>query len=134
MHLSFTHLALITGLAALFFFCTPGKNNCPPISGRWSNREGQVFSFEPNGKGLWLVKFGSRYDTFPIAYRYDCGKKMTTLDLSEFKTGPMAGKTQYGIVEWSGDTLFRLSSEVGTSEEARPQKFDPEHVDKFYRE
>lgn len=134
MHPNFTLPALLAGLATLLLFCTPGANHCPDINGRWSNREGQIFSFDPGGKGLWLVKFGSKYDTFPIAYRYDCGKKTTTLDLSDFKTGPMAGKTQYGIIEWSGDTLFRMSSETGSSEASRPQKFDPEHVDKFYRE
>ena len=81
MRTFFTHLASFAGLAALFLCCNPGKNTCPEINGRWSNREGQVFSFEPGGKGLWLVKFGSRFDTFPISYRYDCSKETTLLDL-----------------------------------------------------
>ena len=134
MHSIFTKPALLAGVAALFLYCTPGANKCPEIKGRWSNREGQIFQFDPDGKALWLVKFGSQFDSFPITYHYDCSKKTNTLDLSDFKSGPMAGKTLYGIIEWTGDSIFRMSSEAGSAEDARPEKFDPEHVDRFYRE
>lgn len=128
-----TRWALFTGLALLFAFCKT-ENNCREITGRWTNREGKVLSFEPDGKALWLVKFGSQFDTFAIRYHYDCGQKMTTLDLSDFQTGPLVGKTLFGIVEWSSDSVFRFDSEPGTSADVRPGVFDNEHVERYFRE
>ncbi|MBN8678320.1 MAG: hypothetical protein J0M29_08850 [Chitinophagales bacterium] len=133
MNQLFTRLAYASGLAALLFSCNT-SDNCRDLTGRWSNREGQILVFEPEGKATWLVKFGSQYDTFAIRYQYDCTQKMTTLDLTEFKSGPLAGKTLYGIVEWSSDTVFRFDAEAGTSPEARPIQFNAEHFERYFKE
>ncbi|HLP93286.1 MAG TPA: hypothetical protein VK168_04580 [Saprospiraceae bacterium] len=133
MNQLFTRLAYASGLAALLFSCNT-SDNCRDLTGRWSNREGQILVFEPEGKATWLVKFGSQYDTFAIRYQYDCTQKTTTLDLTEFKSGPMAGKTLYGIVEWSSDTVFRFDAEAGTSPEARPLQFNAEHFERYFKE
>ncbi len=133
MRQSITHLALIIGVAILLTFCKT-ENNCHEITGRWTNREGKILAFQPDGKALWLVKFGSQFDTFAIHYHYDCTQKTTTLDLSDFKSGPLAGKTLFGIVEWSSDSVFRFDSEPGTSAEVRPPAFDNEHVERYFKE
>jgi hypothetical protein len=133
MNQHFTKWAFFSGLALLFLFCKT-ENNCRELTGRWTNREGQIFDFEPNGKALWLVKFGSQFDSFPISYAYDCKQKTATLDLTDFKSGPMAGKTLFGIIEWSSDSVFRYDSEPGTSSEARPVTLDAEHAGRFFRE
>lgn len=133
MNQLFTHLALFSGLATLFFSCNTEKA-CHGLEGRWSNREGQVLHFEADGKALWLVKFGSQFDSFPIQYRYDCAHKIATLDLSDFQSGPLVGKTLFGIVEWTSDSVFRFDAEAGTSPETRPENFDTEHFERYYRE
>lgn len=133
MNQLFTHLALFSGFATLFLFCKT-EHQCRELSGRWTNREGQILSFQPDGKALWLVKFGSQFDSFPIQYRYDCKPATATLDLLDFKSGPLAGKTLFGIIEWSNDSVFRFESEPGSASEARPKAFNPEHSERFFRE
>ncbi|MCB0533457.1 MAG: hypothetical protein H6574_20960 [Lewinellaceae bacterium] len=112
--------------------CT--DSTCRTLSGRWSTREGQSFYFQENGHGLWLVRFGSKIDTFPMAYRYDCGKQPIELDLSGFETGPLAGKTLFGILEWNSDTSFRFDAEAGTSPTVRPSTFESDQTQKFFIE
>lgn len=133
MHQLFTQWALFSGLATLFLFCKT-ENNCRELTGRWTNREGQVFSFDPDGNALWLVKFGSQFDSFPIRYNYDCKQKTATLDLTAFKSGPLVGKTLFGIIEWSNDSVFRFDAEAGSSSDARPTKFNAEHAERYFRE
>jgi hypothetical protein len=133
MNQLFTHFALFSGLSFLFISCQPGAT-CHELTGRWSNREGQTLSFQPNGKALWLIKFGSQYDTFPITYTYNCKEKIPTLDLSGFQNGPLAGKTLYGIIEWSSDSVFRIDAEPGTSPETRPSTFNSEHSERYFRD
>jgi hypothetical protein len=133
MNQLFTRLAYASGLATLLLSCN-SADNCRELTGRWSNREGQILVFEPDGRATWLVKFGSQYDTFAIRYQYDCTQKTTTLDLTDFQSGPMAGKTLYGIVEWSSDTVFRLDAEAGNSPDARPTQFSTEHFERYFKE
>ena len=133
MNQLFTHLALLTGLATLLLFCKT-ENNCRELTGRWTNREGQVISFEPDGKALWLIKFGSQFDSFPFNYRYDCNQKIATLDWMNFQSGPLVGKTLFGIIEWSSDSVFRFDSEPGTSSDARPKGFHAEHAERYFKE
>lgn len=129
----FTQLAFVSGLATLFIACKT-EDNCRDLVGRWTNQEGQVLAFEPSGKALWLVKFGSQFDTFQIQYRYDCKQDPATLDLSSFQSGPLSGKSLFGIVEWSSDSVFRFDSEPGTSPEVRPTTFNPEYAERYFRE
>jgi len=133
MNQLFTHLALLSGFATLFLSCK-AEYACHELAGRWTNREGQILSFEPDGKALWLIKFGSQFDTFAINYRYDCKQKTATLDLMNFKSGPLAGKTLFGIVEWSSDSVFRFDAESGNSSEVRPSTFNAEHTERYFRE
>ncbi|MBX2893717.1 MAG: hypothetical protein KF734_22570 [Saprospiraceae bacterium] len=133
MNQLFTHLALLGGGALILFCCTP-KKDCRDLTGRWATREGRVLLFQPDGRALWLFKFGSEFDTFPARYQYDCRQKPATLDLSGFQTGPLTGKTLYGIIEWASDTAFRFDAESGTSPEVRPKTFSVEQTQQYFRE
>lgn len=86
MNQLFTQLALLGGAISLLF-CCDSTPPCRELAGQWTNREGQVFLFQPNGKAMWLIKFGSQFDTFPIEYRYDCKQQPVALDLTSFKSG-----------------------------------------------
>lgn len=133
MNQLFTQLALLGGVASFIICCTSAPD-CYELSGRWTNREGQVLVFQPEGKALWLIKFGSRFDTSTIQYDYNCKQKPATLDLSGFQSGPLTGKTLYGILEWANDTAFRFDAEAGGSEEVRPKTFNAEQTERYYRE
>ena len=111
-----------------------GGDTCQPIQGRWSNKEGQAFEFKENGKALWFVHFGSQVDTLTMQYRYNCKKQPPELDLSGFTSGPLTGKTLFGILEWNSDTTFRFDAEAGYGPESRPATFDSDQTQKFFME
>lgn len=133
MNQLFTHLTLLGGVISIFLSCTDAPR-CYDLEGRWTNREGQVFLFQPNGKALSIIQFGSEFDTFPIQYQYDCKQQPATLDLSGFQNGPLTGKTFFGILEWATDTTFRFDGEPGSSPEVRPKTFNLEQTQRFFRE
>lgn len=133
MNQLFTRLALVAGASIFFCRCTTPPD-CFELSGHWTNREGQVLVFQPDGAALWLIRFGSRYDTFPIRYRYDCSQKPVKLDLSDFRSGPLTGKTLFGILEWAGDSVFRFEAEPGSNPEVRPEKFNVEQSERYFKE
>ncbi len=132
----FTRLLWWSVFAGASFFFTGCQfgTDCRDLTGQWTNREGQFFHFQPNGKALWLIKFGSQFDTFPIRYHYDCKQKPAILDLSGFQSGPLTGKTLFGILEWTSDSSFRFDSESGTSPDVRPQTFNVEQTQRYFKE
>lgn len=120
------------GLASLFLACGTGTK-CRDLSGHWTTQEGQDLVFLPEGKALWLTRFGSRYDTNQLEYRLDCTASLVSIDLHNFRSGPHSGITLFGILEWSSDTSFRLRYEPGTQPDVRPAAFDNEQVIQFVR-
>lgn len=126
--------ALIAAVPVLFLTACNAPSSCRELGGRWANREGQSFYFEPGGKALWMVRFGSKVDTFVMEYRYDCKKQPAHLDLSGFQSGPLSGKTLYGILEWNNDSSFRFDAESGISPDVRPATFNTEQTQKFFKE
>lgn len=130
--------ALFTGenLIVLAFLCLvacQSKPACRDISGAWSDREGHDFEFHNDGKALWLNRFGQMVDTVRFAFVLHCETQPASIDLTGFSSGPFSGKTLYGIIEWSADSLFRLCYEIGQQPDCRPKQFDPEQTLKFYR-
>ncbi len=115
-----------------FIHCTDPP--CRSLEGHWTNREGQSFQFQSDGKALWLVRFGSQVDTIAMDYRYDCRKQPAELDLDGFQTGPLSGKTLYGILEWNSDSSFRFDAEAGNAPAVRPTTFENDQTQKFFRE
>ncbi len=122
-------LAVLCAVGALACVSTP---RCPELAGRWTNQEGQDFVFQADGKAMWLVKFGSSYDTAHFLYQTDCKKSPIQIDMHRFESGPYVGKTVFGIVEWSSDSSFRLRYESGTDGYARPKTFDNEQTFQFF--
>ena len=123
---------MAAGLASLFFACGTGVK-CRDLSGHWTTKEGQDLVFLPEGKALWLTRFGSRYDTNQLEYRLDCTASLVSIDLLNFRSGPHSGTALFGILEWSSDTSFRLRYEPGTQPDVRPAAFDSEQDIQFVR-
>lgn len=126
--------AAAIALFALFPLWGCTDTACRELNGRWSTREGQSFYFDKNGNALWLVRFGSQVDTISMKYRYNCQKNPAELDLSDFETGPLVGKTLFGILEWNNDTSFRFDAEAGLGPEVRPVTFENDQTQKFFLE
>ncbi len=72
-------------------------------------------------------------DTMRLTYRYDCSHSPAVLDLTGFDGGPWQSKTLYGIVEWSGDSVFRFCAAAGTESSVRPEHFDQTETVRFFR-
>jgi hypothetical protein len=124
----------LSALFAYFLFLTACQNNvCYDLVGHWNNKEGQSIVFEAGGKALWLIRFGSQIDTFPISYFYDCEKHPAILNLSNFQSGPFTGKTLFGILDWKSKDAFRFESEAGASPDIRPKSFKSEQTQVFTR-
>lgn len=124
--------SIAAGFTCLFFACGSGAK-CRDLNGRWSTQEGQDLVFLPEGKALWLTRFGSHYDTTQLEYRLDCTPNLVSIDLLNFRSGPHSGVTLFGILEWSSDTSFRLRYEPGSQADVRPTTFDQEQSIQFIR-
>lgn len=132
MRVIFTYGSLVF-TALTFMMACQNKPVCREINGAWSDREGHDFVFQENGKALWLNKFGQIIDTVSFVFTLNCKTKPATIDFKDFNAGPFAGKSLFGIIEWSADSLFRLCYEIGQAPDCRPKQFDPEQTMKFYR-
>ena len=71
--------------------------------------------------------------TIGIMIELNCATKPASIDLKNFQAGPFLGKTLFGILEFSGDTLFRLCYETGQEPSVRPNAFIPDQTSKFFR-
>lgn len=128
----FTPVCLVLGAVLLFGACR-SNSACNHFQGDWSDHEGHRLVFFDNGKGLWLNHFGQLIDTVEFAFSIHCNTSPVSIDMTAFKTGPFVGKTLFGIMDFSGDTLFRLSYDVGRQPDVRPRVFAPDQTMKFYR-
>jgi hypothetical protein len=127
--------AALAALALLALLSSVGcESSCPEPAGKWSTREGQSIFFQKNGKALWLTRFGSQVDTVPMVFRYDCAKQPVELDLFQFRSGPLVGKTLFGILEWTSDSTFRFNAEAGTDPSLRPKTFESDQTLRFFLE
>jgi hypothetical protein len=131
MNQLYTTVAL-TGAIFLFLGACQFQDKCPEITGHFTNREGQDLVFQPGGKALWLVRFGSTYDTSKMQYQLDCKQNPISLNLNAFEQGPFVNKTLLGIIEWSSDTSFRFRYEAGTDDTERPHLFDGESTQEYF--
>ena len=120
-------------VAALLFSCCQNKTGCREIKGKWDDREGHNFVFYEYGKALWLNRFGQMVDTVSFVFVLNCNTSPASIDFKDFSGGPFSGKTLYGIMEWSADSLFRLCYDIGQEPSCRPKTFDPEQTMKFFR-
>lgn len=118
-------LAVIFGLLS----CNQPENK---LLGVWDNRNGQIIEFKSNGKALWIFYTETTKDTFEISYKFDRLATPNQLDLTDFKVGPLTGKTLYGIIEFQGNHSFRFDCEPSVSD--RPKTFNPIQTQSYYKE
>ncbi|MBL7827903.1 MAG: hypothetical protein JNJ57_14835 [Saprospiraceae bacterium] len=128
----FTGLLIFLLFSSLLAACD-NTAGCRDLEGEWRDGDGHEFVFQKGGKALWLNRFGQMIDTVHCVFELDCSVKPPAITLHDFNSGPFLGKTLFGIIEFSGDTLFRLCYEIGHDANARPKIFDPEQTIKFFR-
>jgi hypothetical protein len=126
MNQLFALFALAIGIPS-FVSCSQSTAACPNLQGRWANRDGKMFAFQPDGTALWLTKFGSQYDTVELRYQYQCDRKKATLDLKGFTSGPLAGRSLLALIEWNGDTAFLFDA----APEVRPELLKLEQAERY---
>lgn len=123
---------LFAGIAACLYACGPSAR-CLPLTGTWTDQEGQDLVFQDGGKAFWLTHFGSMSDTITLEYTLDCHANPVTLDLMQFSGGPHSGKILFGIVEWLSDSSFRFRYEAGLQSSTRPKEFDDQQTIKLLK-
>ena len=79
-----------------------------------------------------MIRFGSQVDTVFCQYKMDCSTNPVSFDFSAFQSGPYAGRTLYGIMEWSSDSAFRLVYDGAIAPEDRPKAFVSGETDQFF--
>lgn len=119
-------------LLAGFFSCvTTTQEAEKTILGKWDNETGQILDFQNDGKAYWIFYSDAKRDTFEIQYKTDFSKKPQEIDLTDFKIGPLTGKTLYGIIEFTDKNTIRLDFEP--TQENRPKEFDQKQTQIYHK-
>lgn len=118
-------------LAGLISCVTTRQQTTNSIIGKWDNKAGQVLDFQSDGKAYWIFYSEAKRDTFEIQYRTDFSKKPKEIDLTDFKAGPLTGKTLYGIIEFTDKNTIRLDFEP--KQENRPKEFDQKQTQTYHK-
>lgn len=121
-------IILFLSIVFVWFSCTSPDNR---LVGSWDNHQGQSLEFYPDGKALWIFYSETSKDTFEISYKTDFSISPHQLDLTDFQTGPLAGRTLYGIIEFQNGESFHIDFEP--AEENRPEDFDPDDAQTYYK-
>ena len=86
-----------------------------PLLGEWvsvgSGSLPTTYIFEEGGRGRCVLEIGESPDTFPVEYRVDHRRTPVHLDIGPWASGPLAGRTLFGIVEMQGPDRFRVDFE-----------------------
>lgn len=117
----------LAGMKAILLLLLLGAcvGSAPDVTGVWegasANAEGWVLEFASDGSARWTVPQG----TLDVRYRFDPSQTPHHLDLSGFTSGPLQGRTLYGIMEFDGAESFRWDAQPGEAEQenARPLSF-----------
>ena len=118
-------------LAGLFSCVTTKQQTVSSIIGKWDNNSGQILEFKTDDKAFWIFYSEAKKDTFEIQYRTDFSKKPQEIDLTDFKVGPLKGKTLYGIIEFTDKNTIRLDFEP--TQESRPKEFDTKQTQTYFK-
>jgi len=102
------------------------------LLGSWDNKNGQIIDFKSDGKALWIFYTETKRDTFEISYKLDLSKTPNQLDLTDFKVGPLTGKTLYGILEFQSNDAFRFDCEPSVAD--RPKTFNPTQTQTYHKQ
>jgi hypothetical protein len=107
----------------------------PSILGGWSGVDGrgvkQTLEFREDGKATWRLEMPQGGMSLDIRYAYDAASSPKRLDLFGFESGPLAGRTLYGIVEFTTEGALRFDCEPGgpgDGDKVRPAAFTEQTV------
>lgn len=120
----------IGGIAAILLIQCGTAEDCRAPVGKWSDQQGRSWIFEPDGKALWITRFGSQSDTQSCSYKLDCERSPALLVMENFDAGPFTGRSVLAIFEWSNDSTLRFQYGDGSAIDA----FDVELAAKLIRE
>ena len=126
---------LVLGLLAL----VPTALSCgeppEPLLGEWVSvvsETGQMtYIFEEGGQSRWVLELETGPDTFAVAYEVDYRQSPIHLDVGPWSTGPLAGRTLFGIVEMQGPDRFVVDFEPADPDgdgTTRPSSFSNQSV------
>lgn len=86
-----------------------------PLLGEWvsvgSGADRTTYIFEEGGRSRWVLELEEDPDTFRVNYRVDYHQTPIHLDVGPWGSGPLAGRTLFGIVEMQGPDRFRVDFE-----------------------
>lgn len=123
MHARFVFIAVaLVGSTA----CGPPTPEPSPLIGTWravsANAVGTSFEFREDGSATWNLS-----QPFEIRFRADSAA-LTQLDLFDFSSGPLQGRTLFCLIDVTDRTL-RMDCEP----RERPTAFDEEQTQVFER-
>jgi hypothetical protein len=136
------HLAMrsiIYGTITLLMFMLVScqrSEPCQPLQGTWTSSEGQKLVFAEGGKAALITYFGmSSADTFFANVAYTCDNSPGMLDLLIDTMRNVSFKYHlFGLIAWSGDSVFSLHLAKGRDASVRPKAFDLQEAKRFRRE
>ena len=106
-----------------------------PLLGEWvsvgSGANLTTYIFEEGGSSRWVLELEESPDTFLVDYRVDYRQKPIHLDIGPWSSGPLSGRTLFGIVEMQGPDRFRVDFEPADPDGAgteRPASFSNQAV------
>ncbi|MDQ3110931.1 MAG: hypothetical protein M3R17_13645 [Bacteroidota bacterium] len=99
------------------------------LIGRWDDKNGLILEFKKGNKAQGIFYTKTSRDTFEMNYKADLSITPHQLDLTDIKSGPLEGKTLYGIMEFNGATT--LSFDCAPS--SRPTTFSPKETVTYFK-
>jgi hypothetical protein len=111
--------------------CTPKE--CNPLQGTYINEEGQKLEFAEGGKAQFITFFGTTAsDTVFANMRYACNENPGLFDLIIDTIEQKALRNSFfGLLSWSGDSMFLVHMESGRNASVRPTAFSLDRAKRF---
>ena len=122
------HTLLTLLILSAFISCTSSNDK---LLGSWDNKEGQILEFEKDSQAKWIFYTETTSDTFQINYNANFNTKPIQIDLTNFKAGPLKGKTLFGIIEFTNDSTMRFDCEPLLAD--RPKDFNSEQTKTYFK-
>ncbi len=106
-----------------------------PLLGEWLSvgtvRPAMTYVVDNDGILQWIVDLPEGPDTIVVGYHVDYTTTPIQLDVGPWATGPIAGRTLFGIAEIIGPDRFRVDFEPGDPDAGvsqRPSEFSVQAV------
>lgn len=116
---------------AIAFFFSNHQDQANSLVGQWDNKKGQLLSLHADGTAWWIFYSDTKRDSFAVRYVTDLTQKPHHFDLTNFKKGPLTGKTLFGIIEFVEEDTFKFDCEL--VKENRPKDFSSSQTQTYYR-